>query len=83
MGPVPNDLKKFNDVVEKDVVTKDVHDELVKSVNAIETSKLTIKTDCNAKTKGVEDKTASVTNLANTAAFCAVENKLAQCMLVI
>ena len=55
-----------------------MHDELVKSVNAIDTSKLTIKTDCNAKTKGVEDKTASVTNLANTAAFRAAENTLTQ-----
>ena len=40
MGPVPNDLKNLNDVVDKDVVTKDVHDELVKSVNAIDISKL-------------------------------------------
>ena len=55
-----------------------MHDELVKSFNATDTSKLAIKTDFNAKTKDVEDKTASVTNLANTAAFRAAENTLTQ-----
>ena len=50
--------------------------ELVKKVNAIDTSKLVNKTDYNSKIKNIEDKTPSITNLATTAALLAVENKI-------
>ena len=51
-------------------------DELVKNVNAINTSKLVSKTDYNTKTKYIKDKIPSVTNSATTATLCAVENKI-------
>ena len=38
MKPVPDDLKKSSDVVEKEVVKKYVYDDLVKKVNAIQTT---------------------------------------------
>ena len=49
-----------------------MHDQLVKKVNAIDTSKLVNRTDRNAKIKCIEVKIASVTNLATTAAISAV-----------
>ena len=59
----PFPFKKI-DVVVNDVVKKTVYNELVKKVNAINTSKLANKTDYNAKTKDIEDKILSITNLA-------------------
>ena len=41
--PVPVDLNKLSYVVKNDVVKKDVYDELVKKVNAIDTSGLVKK----------------------------------------
>ena len=41
-----------------------MYNELVKKVNAIDTSKPANKTDYNAKTKDIEDKILSITNLA-------------------
>ena len=38
MLPVPVDLKKLSDVVDKKVVKKDMYDELVKKVDAIKTT---------------------------------------------
>ena len=55
---------------------KHVHDELVKNVNAIDTSKFVNKTDYNSKKKDMEDKITSITYLATTAALTAVENKI-------
>ena len=49
-----------------------MYDELVKKVNAIDTSKLVNRTDHNAKIKYIEVKIASVTNLAITAAISTV-----------
>ena len=59
----PCRFKKI-DVVVNDVVKKTVYNELVKKVNAIDTSKPANKTDYNAKTKDIEDKILSITNLA-------------------
>ena len=61
MESVPVDFKKLSDVVDKKVVKKDVYDELVKKVNAVDTSKLVNKTDYNAKIKYIEDKLLSIT----------------------
>ena len=59
MAPVPVDLSKLSDVVNKKVVKKDVYDELVKKVNSIQTND-TIdsvkKTDYNTKINEVEKK---------------------------
>ena len=43
LKPVPTNLKKINDVIEKEVVKKGMHDELIKKFNAIDTSKLVKK----------------------------------------
>ena len=74
----PGDLKKVSDVIEKEAVKKNVFAELVKNVNAIDTSKLVNKTDYNATVRPIkiEDKIPSITNLATTATLNAAENKI-------
>ena len=72
LRPVPVDLKKINDVVKKIVVKKTKDNELNKKVKVIE-SKLFNKTGNNVK--DVEEKTASITNLATTVVLTAVETK--------
>ena len=37
---VPVDLKKLSDIIDNDVVKKTVYDQLLKKVNAIDTSRL-------------------------------------------
>ena len=72
LRPVPVDLKKINDVVKKIVVKKTKDNELNKKVKVIE-SKLFNKTGNNVK--DVEEKTASITNLATTVVLTAVDTK--------
>ena len=43
LKPVPTNLKKINDVIEKEVVKNGMYDELIKKFNAIDTSKLVKK----------------------------------------
>ena len=66
----------LSDVVKIDVAKKSQYDELVKKVNATDTSKLVSKTDYNVKTKDIEDKIPDITNLATTTALTNVENKI-------
>ena len=59
MAPVPVDLSKLSDVVNKKVLKKDVYDELLKKVNSIQTNDtidLVKKTDYNTKINEVEKK---------------------------
>ena len=72
LRPVPVDLKKINDIVKKIVVKKTKDNELNKKVKVIE-SKLFNKTGNNVK--DVEEKTASITNLATTVVLTAVDTK--------
>ena len=44
LAPVPFDLNKLSDVVEKDVVKEAVYDKLVAKVNDIDTSDFVLKT---------------------------------------
>ena len=74
--PVPVDLRELNDVIAKEVVKKDVYDELGKKVNAIDISKLVNKTDYNAKIKRIENKVPSITHSATTSAFTAFKKKI-------
>ena len=53
-----------------------MYEELVKKVNAIDTSKLVNKTDYNAKIKDIEDKIPRIAGLATTVDLYAVENKI-------
>ena len=66
------DSKKLSDVVDKEVVKKDVYNELVKNVNDIKTNELAKKPDYNAKVSKIKGKTSSITGLAVNA----VENKI-------
>ena len=72
LRPVPVDLKKINDVVKKIVVKKTKDNELNKKVKVTE-SKLFNKTGSNVK--DVEEKSASITNLATTVVLTAVDTK--------
>ena len=59
MVSVPVDLKKLSDVVDKEVVKKDVYDELVKKVNAIQTTDTSNedkKADYDTKIEELEKK---------------------------
>ena len=59
MAPVPVDLSKLSDVVNKKVLKKDVYDELLKKFNSIQTNDtidLVKKTDYNTKINEVEKK---------------------------
>ena len=53
-----------------------MHDQLVKKVNAVFTSKLVNNTYYNAMIKDIENKKASIFNLATIVAHDALENKL-------
>ena len=53
-----------------------MHDQLIKKVNAVFTSKLVNNTYYNAMIKDIENKKASIFNLATIVARDALENKL-------
>ena len=72
LRPVPVDLKKINDVVKKIVVKKTKDNELNKKVKVIESKRFN-KTGNNVK--DIEEKTASITNLATTVVLTAVDTK--------
>ena len=54
--PVPVDLSKLSDVVENDVVKKDVYDKLVAKVNSIDTSRFVLKTNYGTDKNELENK---------------------------
>ena len=64
------------DVVKHVAAEEDFHDELIKKINAINTSKLVNKTEFNPKTKDIEDITPSITDLTTASALKIVENKI-------
>ena len=53
---VPTDLSKISNVVNNDVVKKTVYDKLVTKVNAINSSKFVLKTQCDTDKSGLEKK---------------------------
>ena len=53
-----------------------MHDQLIKKVNAVFTSKLVNNTNYNAMIKDIENKKGSVFNLATIVARVTLENKL-------
>ena len=57
--PVPTDLSKLSDVVNNEVIKKNVYNKLVKNVNAIKTldiSNLVKKADYDTKAEEIEKK---------------------------
>ena len=61
--PVPVDLSKLSDVVENEVVKKDVYDKLVAKVNNIGTSGFVLKTKYDADKTELENKTPDTSAL--------------------
>ena len=70
----PSDFSKVSNPLKNEVVKKSEYDELIKKVNAIDTSKLVNKTNYNAKIKDIEDEIPDITNLATTAGLNAKIN---------
>ena len=77
LAPVPTDLSKLSDVVKNEVVKKYVSDELVRKVNAIDSSVLVKKIDYNTKINEIKDEIPSITGLATTAALNDIKQKIA------
>ena len=76
----PVDLCKLSDVAKNDLVKKTVYNELVKNINAIDTSGLVKKTDYYDKIKSIEDKILSNTDLA---AVSGVENEIPSVCIIV
>ena len=68
--------EKISDVVKNQVIKKTVYDELVKKVNAINTTALVKRTVYDKKINEIEREVTSITELATTAALNAVGNKI-------
>ena len=73
---VPIDLKKLSDVVDNGAVEEDVYDELLKKINAIDTSGLFIETGYDPKIMKIKGEIPSVASLLTTANLNAVDNKI-------
>ena len=73
---VPIDLKKLSDVVDNGAVEGDVYDELLKKINAIDTSGLFIGTGYDPKIMEIKGETPSVASLLTTANLNAADNKI-------
>ena len=67
----------LSDAVKIKVGKKNVHDKLVKKVNAIDTCELVKKPDDDAKINEIKDEIPSIAALTTTTAFNVVETKIA------
>ena len=61
--PVPVDLSKVSDVVQNDVVKKDIYNKLVAKVNSIVTSGLVLKTKYDTDKSELENKIPDTSGL--------------------
>ena len=73
---VPIDLKKLSDVVDNGAVEKNVYDELLKKINAIDTNGLFVETGYDPKIMKIKGEIPSVASLLTTANLNAVDNKI-------
>ena len=75
LAAFPADLSKLSNVVENDVVQKDVYNAKIKNIdNKIpDISNTATKTTLNAKINEVKGEISSITNLVTTTALTAVE----------
>ena len=78
LAAVPVDLSKLSNVVENNVVQKDVYNAKIKNIdNKIpDISNTATKTTLNAKINEVKGEIPSINNLATNTALTAVENKI-------
>ena len=78
--PVPDDLSKLSNVVENDVVKKDVYNKLVAKVNGIDTSKFILKTKYDTDKSELENKIPDTSGLVKktdyNAKIAEIENKI-------
>ena len=76
--PVPDDLSKLSEVVKTDVVKKDVYNANIKTIEdkIADITYLATNTTLNTIINVINNEKPSITNLATTAAFTAVENKI-------
>ena len=76
--PVPVDVSKLRDVVESDVVKKDVYKAKIKTVeNKIpDIANLAANATLNAKTNQIKNEIPSITDLTTNTALTAIENKM-------
>ena len=76
--PVPVEVSKLSDVVESDVVKKDVYKVKIKTVeNKIpDIANLAANATLNAKTNQIKNEIPSITDLTTNTALTSVENKM-------
>ena len=76
--PVPADLSKLSNVVNKEVVKKTEYDKLVANVNNINigTGKFILESDYDADKTELKNKIPNISNLATKAALTTIENKI-------
>ena len=65
----PADFSNLSNVVDVDFAKKTVHDELVKNVNASDTSGFVLKTQYNNNSTKMEGKIPNITGSATTVAL--------------
>ena len=76
MVTVPISLSKLSGIVKNKVVKKNVFDELVKKVNAIDIKVLVKKTIYDAKINEIKGEIPSITGLVTTSALNTVRNDI-------
>ena len=64
--PVPTDLSKLSNVVNNDVIKKDVNDKLIAKVNDIDTCDFVLETKYNTDKTELENKIPNVTQKQNS-----------------
>ena len=76
--PVPVDLSKVCDIVNNDVVKKDVYNAKIKNIEdkIPDITNLATNASLNVKINEVKGRINNITNLATTTAVTAVENKI-------
>ena len=78
LKPVPTDSSKLSNVVKTDVVKKDVYDELVAKVNAIDTIGFVLKTKYGTDQSELENKIPDTSDLVkkNSTKITEIEGKI-------
>ena len=74
--PVPTDLSKLFNVVQKDVVKKAAYNKLDAKADNIDTNDFALKTKYDTDKAELENKISETSNLATKTALTTVENKI-------
>ena len=74
--PVPTDLSKLFNVVQKDVVKKAAYNKLDAKADNIDTNDFALKTKYDTDKAELENKISATSNLATKTALTTVENKI-------